>query len=117
MFTENAAGFITCRFIIGLGLATFVACQVWCSQQFSKSVVGAANATAGGWGNLGGGITNLLMPFIMVGFLNATDEDEDLAWRLCYLVPLVMHIAATAYVPQPRHTRDSRRYNRDVAEM
>jgi len=106
MFTQNAAGFIFCRFMIGLGLATFVACQVWCSQQFSKSVVGAANATAGGWGNLGGGITNLLMPFIMLGFLNATDEDEDLAWRLCYLVPLTMHLAAAAYVLSGRDLPD-----------
>jgi len=97
-FTQNAAGFIACRFLIGLGLATFVACQVWCSQLFAKSVVGAANATAGGWGNLGGGITNLAMPFIMLGFLNATDEDEDLSWRLCYIVPLVMHLVATAFV-------------------
>ena len=36
----NAGGFIACRLVIGFGLATFVACQVWCSQQFSKSVVG-----------------------------------------------------------------------------
>merc|ERR1719182_527963 len=64
-FTTNAAGFIFCRFLIGLGLATFVACQVWCSQMFSKSVVGAANATAGGWGNLGGGITVLTVPLIL----------------------------------------------------
>ena len=59
MFVDNAAGFIICRFVIGMSLASFVACQVWCTQQFSKSIVGVANATAGGWGNLGGGITNL----------------------------------------------------------
>ena len=105
-FTTNASGFIFCRFLIGLGLATFVACQVWCSQLFSKSVVGAANATAGGWGNLGGGITNLVMPFIMLGFLGATDEDEDLSWRLCYIVPLVMHLAAVAYVLTGRDLPD-----------
>ena len=41
--------------------------QVWCTQQFSKKIVGLANATAGGWGNLGGGVTNLTMVFIFQG--------------------------------------------------
>jgi NNP family nitrate/nitrite transporter-like MFS transporter len=91
MFVTNAAGFITCRLFIGCGLASFVACQVWCTQQFSKKIVGLANATAGGWGNLGGGITNLTMVFIFKGFLAATDN-EDLSWRLCFLVPLALHI-------------------------
>ena len=66
-------------------------CQVWCTQQFSKSIVGLANATAGGWGNLGGGITNLVMVFIFRGFMSATD-DEDQSWRLCFLVPLALHV-------------------------
>merc|ERR1712127_546699 len=93
MFVTNATGFIACRLFIGCGLASFVACQVGCTQQFSKKIVGLANATAGGWGNLGGGVTNLTMVFIFQGFLAATD-DENLSWRLCFLVPLVLHIAA-----------------------
>merc|ERR1719502_1305117 len=32
--------------IIGLSLATFVTCQVWCSQFFAKNIVGTVNATA-----------------------------------------------------------------------
>merc|ERR1712087_91630 len=95
-FTTNATGFIICRCVIGFSLATFVACQVWCSQMFAKSVVGAANATAAGWGNLGGGVTNLLMPFFFLMFYSfaggSPAEKEDLAWRLCYIVPLTMHI-------------------------
>mmetsp|Transcript_51621 Transcript_51621/g.112342 ORF Transcript_51621/g.112342 Transcript_51621/m.112342 type:complete len:614 (+) Transcript_51621:249-2090(+) len=105
-FTQSASGFIICRFIIGLGLASFVTCQVWCSQLFNKSIVGAANATAGGWGNLGGGITNLVMPYIMLAFLNATDEDEDLSWRLCYIVPLAMHLLGGAFVLSGRDLPD-----------
>jgi len=96
MFINNASGFIACRLFIGCGLASFVACQVWCTQQFSKKIVGLANATAGGWGNLGGGITNLLMVFIFLGFMAASD-DEDRSWRLCFLVPLALHIAGGVF--------------------
>lgn len=91
-FVQDATGFIICRCVIGFSLATFVACQVWCSQMFTKSVVGAANATAAGWGNLGGGVTNLVMPFIFLGMLSATDDDPNKAWRMCYIVPLCLHI-------------------------
>jgi MFS transporter, NNP family, nitrate/nitrite transporter len=50
---HNAAGYIAARFFIGLSLAVFVACQYWSSIMFSATVVGTANAVAGGWGNLG----------------------------------------------------------------
>ena len=66
MFVTDATGFIVCRMGIGIGLASFVSCQAWVSVMFSKPIVGLANATAGGWGNLGGGFTNLLMPFIFL---------------------------------------------------
>jgi len=91
-FVQGPVGFIVCRGIIGMGLASFVACQVWCSQMFSKSVVGVANATAGGWGNLGGGVTTLTIPFIYRAFMSATNDDENLSWRLCFIVPLVLHL-------------------------
>jgi NNP family nitrate/nitrite transporter-like MFS transporter len=45
MFVQNPVGFIIMGLIIGFSLATFVACQVWCSQQVTKKV-GVANATA-----------------------------------------------------------------------
>lgn len=35
-------------------------CQYWCTAMFSPTVVGTANAFAGGWGNLGGGFTQLV---------------------------------------------------------
>lgn len=94
----NAAGFIACRCVIGFALATFVACQVWCTQMFSKPVVGMANAVAAGWGNLGGGVTNLVMPIIFLGMLTVTDNNESKAWRLCYVVPLAFHVVGAALV-------------------
>ena len=98
LWVESAASFIACRAIIGIGLATFVTSQVWCSQMYSKSVVGLANATSAGWGNMGGGVTNLAMPFIFSAIYNLLDGDplvkEDRAWRYCYLLPLVMHVVA-----------------------
>ena len=110
MFVQNAAGWIACRCIIGLSLATFVCSQVWCSQMYAKSVVGIANATSAGWGNLGGGVTNLLMPYIFLGFYNAVSgtsaEKEDLSWRLCYLVPLAMHISGGLFALTARDLPD-----------
>ena len=50
-------GLIALRFFVGILGASFVPCQVWCTGFFDKSVVGTANALAGGWGNSGGGIT------------------------------------------------------------
>jgi NNP family nitrate/nitrite transporter-like MFS transporter len=63
---------------------------------FSRRIIGVANATAAGWGNLGGGITNLTMPYFFLAFMSATGKDEDLSWRLTYLIPLACHIIAMA---------------------
>ena len=92
MFAQNAWQFILLRCVIGFGLATFVACQTWCSQMFSKSVVGIANATAAGWGNLGGGVTNLTMPFVFLIAASFVNQDFSLAWRVSYVVPLLFHL-------------------------
>jgi len=97
MVVQDANAWIACRALIGIALATFVTCQVWCSQMYAKSVVGLANATAAGWGNLGGGVTNMTMGYVFLGMYAAVDatdaaERKDRAWRLCFLVPLAMHI-------------------------
>jgi len=104
MAAQGATAFIMGRIIVGLSLATFVTCQVWCSQFFSSSIVGTVNATAGGWGNLGGGITLLVMPRIMDAFLSLTETSMtpassiDTSWRLCFIVPLVLHMISALFV-------------------
>jgi len=92
MYVQDATGFIVCRGLIGISLASFVACQAWVSVMFSKPIVGLANATAGGWGNLGGGITNLAMPFVFLAVRDSfAPGDDDAAWRLCFWLPALLH--------------------------
>ena len=50
---EGPIGYIIERLFIGCSLAAFVICQFWSSIMFSPTVVGMANAVAGGWGNAG----------------------------------------------------------------
>jgi len=101
IFAQSSGVYLWARVLIGLSLATFVTCQVWCSQFFDRKVVGTANATAGGWGNVGGGFTLLLMPQLMKGLLDANAGNPDqisLSWRQCFILPIVMHLASAFFI-------------------
>lgn len=52
--------FVACRLLIGCSLASFVGSQYWASSMFTPKIVGGANAIVGGWGNLGGGVTQVV---------------------------------------------------------
>eukprot|EP01024_Parvocaulis_polyphysoides_P070983 TRINITY_DN87_c0_g1_i8.p1 TRINITY_DN87_c0_g1~~TRINITY_DN87_c0_g1_i8.p1 ORF type:complete len:497 (-),score=97.17 TRINITY_DN87_c0_g1_i8:316-1806(-) len=86
----NAVGFLMCRLIIGFGLATFVANQFWSSVLFNVKIVGVVNATGGGWGNLGGGVTQLLMPLVYTAIKQGVEP--FIAWRVAFFVPYFMHL-------------------------
>jgi len=88
---QGFPGFLICRLGIGLGLATFVACQFWMSCMFNSKCVGLANATAAGWGNLGGGVTQFLMPGIYAICYSATKSRAFTAWRWAYIFPGLCH--------------------------
>jgi MFS transporter, NNP family, nitrate/nitrite transporter len=64
VLSSNGLGIIISRLFIGILGATFVPCQAWTTALFSRNVVGSANAIVGGWGNMGAGFTNLIMPRI-----------------------------------------------------
>ncbi|QDZ18656.1 MFS general substrate transporter [Chloropicon primus] len=82
---DGSISFLLCRFFIGFSLATFVATQFWSSVMFNGKIVGTANATTAGWGNLGGGVTQFLMPVIYTGLLAYGPPFQ--AWRMAYFVP------------------------------
>ena len=79
-------GLLFLRMAIGIGGGAFVVTQFWSSQMFTADIVGLANATTGGWGNLGGGVTQIFMAFVFEGFRSAGFSNAG-AWRYSMLVP------------------------------
>ena len=53
---------------------------------FTKEVVGTANAVVAGWGNLGGGVTQLVMGSMLFPLFK-TGMSAEQAWRTVNLVP------------------------------
>ena len=83
---NSAASLYVIRFFIGFAGSTFVMCQYWTSSMFTKEVVGTANAVAAGWGNLGGGVTQLVMGSLLFPLFK-TGMSAEQAWRTVSLVP------------------------------
>ncbi|KAL7546643.1 hypothetical protein ACHAWF_009978 [Thalassiosira exigua] len=96
-FVNTAWGLYILRFFIGMAGGSFVVCQYWSTIMFAPEIVGAANGFIGGWGNLGGGVTQLvigtgLMPLL----LKYTSADK--AWRTVSLIPAAMAVVTGAAV-------------------
>jgi len=83
---NSTASLSITRFFIGLGGSAFVMCQYWSTSMFTKEVAGTANALVGGWGNLGGGVTQLVMGSVLFPLFK-TGMNADLAWRTVSIVP------------------------------
>jgi MFS transporter, NNP family, nitrate/nitrite transporter len=88
---QSAVGLSVLRLFIGVAGGTFVMCQYWTSRMFTKEVVGTANATVAGWGNLGGGVTQLVMGSALFPlFKNIYDGDAEKAWRTVCVIPAIV---------------------------
>lgn len=96
--------FLLFRLAIGVIGASFVITQFHTSMMFAPNVKGTANAVAGGWGNLGGGITNMVMPLVMAAIVAAGYTKPE-AWRLAMLLPgALMLVMAVLYW---KYTKDT----------
>ena len=93
---QNYETFLLFRLAIGVIGASFVITQYHTSVMFAPNVVGTANATTAGWGNLGGGVTQMVMPF-MLALVLMFGVGEVWGWRVAMVIPgaalLLMGIA------------------------
>ncbi|MGB0922205.1 MAG: MFS transporter [Alphaproteobacteria bacterium] len=87
--------FLLFRLAIGAIGASFVITQYHTSMMFAPNVVGTANATTAGWGNLGGGITQMAMPVILTVVLMIGVEDA-MGWRVAMIVPGIIMLGVAA---------------------
>jgi MFS transporter, NNP family, nitrate/nitrite transporter len=98
--------FLLLRLAIGAIGASFVITQFHTSVMFAPNIVGSANATAAGWGNLGGGVTQIVMPLLFSGFLSL-GAGAYWGWRLAMIVPgAALFLAGIAYYFVTRDTAD-----------
>lgn len=84
-FVQTPMQFLICRLFIGFIGASFVITQFHTSIMFAPNIVGTANATSAGWGNLGGGANRLGMPLIAATVVSFGVADE-IAWRYSMII-------------------------------
>jgi len=94
----NETSLIIARFFVSCLGSTFVVNQFWNSIMFNKSVVGTANATAGGWGNLGGGLTQVVMPLVNRFWYDVVGLDLSAAWRASMFFPVLLYALLTPWI-------------------
>jgi NNP family nitrate/nitrite transporter-like MFS transporter len=93
IFIGMADSYITfLLFRLGIGVigASFVLTQFHTSVMFAPNIKGTANATAGGFGNTGGGATQILMPLIAAALVGAGWVSQADSWRYAMIFPGVM---------------------------
>lgn len=103
---RNYETFLVMRLLVGAVGASFVITQYHTSAMFAPNCVGTANATTAGWGNMGGGAAQILMPLLFSGLV-AIGFGESASWRLSMVVPgALMLVASVAYYRLTQDTPD-----------
>ncbi len=80
------------RLAIGVLGASFVITQYHTSIMFAPNCVGTANATTAGWGNLGGGVTQQVMPLLASAVIYF-GANAFWGWRIAMLIAGVVCFA------------------------
>jgi MFS transporter, NNP family, nitrate/nitrite transporter len=87
---NDYTSFLLFRLGIGVIGASFVLTQFHTSIMFAPNIKGTANAVAGGWGNTGGGATQIIMPLIAAGLVGVGWVSKEDSWRYAMIVPGVL---------------------------
>ena len=94
---QTYEAFLLFRLAIGIIGASFVITQYHTSVMFAPNVIGAANATTAGWGNLGGGVTQMVMPVVLIALVSL-GFSETVGWRVAMVAPgLALLVMGVAY--------------------
>ena len=105
-FSHDYASFLIFRLVIGIIGASLVVTQYHTSVMFAPNVIGTANAASAGWGNLGGGVTQLAMPLLFSVFLSL-GAGAWWGWRMAMFVPgAAMFLWGIAYYLFTQDTPD-----------
>lgn len=113
-FSQSYMSFLIFRLAIGVIGASFVLTQFHTSVMFAPNIKGTANAVAGGWGNTGGGATQIIMPLIAAAFVGLGWVSKENSWRLAMIVPgILLLVMAFLYF---RYTKDTPQGNFDEIE-
>ncbi len=83
---HDFASFLLFRVLIGVIGASFVVTQYHTSRMFAGNCVGTANAMTAGWGNLGGGVTQLAMPLLLAFLVASFGLTPAAGWRVAMLL-------------------------------
>ena len=108
--SKDYTSFLLFRLAISVIGGSFVITQFHTSLMFAPAIKGTANAITGGWGNLGGGVTNMVMPLVFVVIVGFGYTKAE-AWRYAMILPGMMMLGV-AYLYY-RFTKDTPNGNFD----
>lgn len=102
---NDYTSFLLFRLGISVIGASFVLTQFHTSVMFAPNIKGTANAVAGGWGNTGGGATQILMPLIAAALVGFGWVSKEESWRYAMIIPgIFLLIMARLYW---KYTKDT----------